>query len=35
VIALSRQKIPFVTEMFTKKNMSNLGGYEIKKTNPD
>jgi len=35
VIALSRQKIPFVTEMFTKKNMSNLGGYEIKKTNPN
>jgi len=35
VIALSRQKIPFVTEMFTKKNMSSLGGYEIKKTNPN
>jgi len=33
VIALSRQKIPFVTETFTKKNMSNLGGYELKKTN--
>ena len=33
VIALSRQKIPFVTETLTKKNMSNLGGYELKKTN--
>jgi len=33
VIALSRQKIPFVTETLTKKNMSALGGYEIKKTN--
>ena len=35
VIALSRQKLPFVTEMLTKKNMSNLGGYELKKTNPN
>ena len=35
VIALSRQKIPFVTEVFTKKNMSNQGGYELKKTNPN
>ena len=33
VIALSRQKIPFVTETLTKKNMSTLGGYELKKTN--
>jgi len=33
VIALSRQKIPFVTEMLTNKNMSNFGGYELKKTN--
>jgi len=33
VIALSRQKIPFVTEMLTNKNMSSLGGYELKKTN--
>ncbi len=33
VITLSRQKIPFVTEMFSKKNMSNLGGYELKKNN--
>ena len=33
VIALSRQKLPFVTEMLMKKNMSNLGGYELKKTN--
>jgi len=37
VIALSRQKIPFVTEMLTNKNMSALGGYELKKTdsNPE
>ena len=33
VIALSRQKIPFVTETLTDKNMSALGGYELKKTN--
>jgi len=33
VIALSRQKIPFVTEVLTNKNMSSLGGYELKKTN--
>tara|TARA_B100001123_G_scaffold259057_1_gene288669 strand:- start:284 stop:2266 length:1983 start_codon:yes stop_codon:yes gene_type:complete len=33
VIALSRQKIPFVTETLTNKNMSGLGGYELKKTN--
>ena len=33
VIALSRQKIPFVTAMFAKKNMCSLGGYELKKTN--
>jgi len=33
VIALSRQKLPFVTEALTKKNMSSLGGYELKKTN--
>ncbi len=33
VIALSRQKIPFVTEVLTKKNMSNQGGYELRKTN--
>jgi len=33
VITLSRQKIPFVTETLTKKNMSNLGAYELKKTN--
>ncbi len=37
VIALSRQKIPFVTESLTNKNMSALGGYELKKTksNPE
>ncbi len=33
VIALSRQKIQFVTETLTNKNMSALGGYELKKTN--
>ncbi len=33
VIALSRQKLPFVTETLTKNNMSALGGYELKKTN--
>ena len=33
VIALSRQKIPFVTETLTNKNMSSFGGYELKKTN--
>tara|TARA_Y100000590_G_scaffold249942_1_gene280809 strand:+ start:2288 stop:4270 length:1983 start_codon:yes stop_codon:yes gene_type:complete len=33
VIALSRQKIPFVTETLNKKNMSSMGGYELKKTN--
>ena len=33
VIALSRQKIPFVTEILTNKNMSSFGGYELKKTN--
>ena len=33
VIALSRQKIPFVTEVLTNKNMSSLGGYVLKKTN--
>ena len=35
VIALSRQKIPFVTEALSNKNMSSLGGYELKKTNPN
>jgi len=33
VIALTRQKIPFVSETLTTKNMSCLGAYEIKKTN--
>jgi len=33
VIALSRQKIPFITETLSKKNMCSMGGYEIKKTN--
>ena len=33
VIALSRQKIPFVTETLTDKNMSAFGAYELRKTN--
>ena len=32
VIALTRQKIPFISEVLTKKNMSSLGAYEIKKS---
>ena len=35
VIALSRQKLPFVTETLTQKNMSGLGAYEVKKNNPN
>ena len=35
VIALTRQKIPFVTETLTNKNMSALGGYELRKTKDD
>jgi transketolase len=37
VIALSRQKLPFVTETLTQKNMSGLGAYEIRKnhSNPE
>ena len=35
MIALSRQKLPFVTETLTQKNMSSLGAYEIKKNNPN
>ena len=35
VIALSRQKIPFITEELTSKNMCSFGGYEIKKTSPN
>ena len=35
VIALSRQKLPFVTETLTEKNMSGLGAYEIKKNKPN
>ena len=37
VIALSRQKIPFITETFTNKNMCSFGGYVLKKTenNPE
>ncbi len=32
VITLSRQKLPFVTKTFSKKNMSRLGAYEIIET---
>ena len=35
VIALSRQKIPFITETLTDKNMCSFGGYELKKTSPN
>ena len=37
MIALSRQKLPFVTEALTQKNMSAKGAYEIRKnnSNPD
>ena len=33
VIALSRQKLPFITETLVHKNMCGLGAYEIKKSN--
>ena len=33
VIALSRQKLPFVTGTLAQKNMCSLGAYEIKKNN--
>ncbi|RZO49455.1 MAG: transketolase [Candidatus Pelagibacterales bacterium] len=33
VIALSRQKLPFITETLMNKNMCGLGAYEIKKSN--
>jgi len=37
VIALSRQKLPFITSALTNKNLSSYGGYELKKTssNPE
>ena len=35
VIALSRQKLHFVTETLTKKNMSSLGAYELKINQPN
>ena len=35
VITLSRQKLPFVTETLSIKNMSSFGAYEIKKNNLD
>ena len=33
VIVLSRQKLPFITETLSNKNMSSLGAYEIKTNN--
>jgi len=33
VIVLSRQKLPFITETLSNKNMCAMGAYEIKKTN--
>jgi transketolase len=33
VIALSRQKLPFITEILVHKNMCGLGAYEVKKSN--
>jgi len=35
VIALSRQKLPFVTNSLNQMNMSSLGAYEIKKNKPN
>ena len=35
VIALSRQKLHFVTETLTQKNMSSLGAYELKINQPN
>ena len=35
VIALSRQKLPFVTDNLHQMNMCSLGAYEIKKNNPN
>ena len=35
VIALSRQKLPFITETLNKQNMCSFGAYEIKKNNLD
>ena len=35
VIALSRQKLPFITESLNQKNMSSFGAYDIKKNEPN
>ena len=35
VIALSRQKLPFVTEALSEKNMCTMGAYEIKRNKPN
>ena len=35
VITLSRQKLPFIIDTLTQKNMCSLGAYEIKKNNPN
>ena len=35
VIALSRQKLPFITESLNQKNMTSFGAYDIKKNEPN
>ena len=35
VIALSRQKLPFITESLNQKNMSSFGAYDVKKNEPN
>ena len=35
VIALSRQKLPFITETLNQKNMSSFGAYDVKKNEPN
>ncbi len=35
VITLSRQKLPFITEILNKKNMSSLGAYDIRVNTPN
>ena len=35
MIALSRQKLPFITESLNQKNMTSFGAYDIKKNEPN
>ena len=35
VIALSRQKLPFITEALNSKNISSFGAYDVKKNEPN